>query len=221
MSTAGGTVTARAPEAQSCLCDPCWNPRSEYVRLCRHSPDDAQEGVQDLFAQLLVQASQQKRRFRSFLRMVLKRLLSKERAKVRTHNCSEAVRLWAAPVEHRRGPLRPRTSQHAESRSGVRSILDDDRAATRATELRTGRQGRTFRGTGARPGWPHETQTYASLAVEQDITTGAVIVASRRLRETYQDCLSEEISQAAAVEVGANCSICSGCLHGHEIPPHL
>ena len=69
--------------ALEALCGAYWYPVYAFVRRRGHSPSDAEDLTQDFFARLLAKdylqaADREKGRFRTFLRVALKRFLANE-----------------------------------------------------------------------------------------------------------------------------------------------
>ena len=83
---AGQPDSPEADAARTKLCQAYWYPLYSYVRRLGHSPEDAQDLTQEFFARLLEKnyvetADRLKGKFRSFLLVLLKRFLAKERAR--------------------------------------------------------------------------------------------------------------------------------------------
>ena len=80
---ARGKSSPESATALETLCRAYWQPLYAYVRGSGHAPHDAQDLTQEFFARLLAKdflraASREKGRFRTFLRVCLKRFLANE-----------------------------------------------------------------------------------------------------------------------------------------------
>lgn len=205
--TAGRADTTRAHEALARLCEAYWYPLYAYVRRCSYSPEDAQDLVQEFFAQLLSQnwvarADRQKGRFRSFLLMVLKRFLAKEREKARTLKRGGQVslvplQLDTAETRYAREPADTQTPDQMFERQWALTLLQTVLLRLRQDYTRDGK-GALFEKLESSLVGSRETQPYAALAAELSMTEGAVKVAVCRLRERYRDYLRADISQTVA-----------------------
>ena len=86
---AGGTPSPESTAALERLCSSYWYPLYAFVRRQGQSPADAEDLTQAFFAKLLEKhylqaAEREKGRFRTFLRVALKRFLANEWDRVRS-----------------------------------------------------------------------------------------------------------------------------------------
>lgn len=201
---AGGKDTTRAQRALASLCEAYWYPLYAFARRSGHSPEDAQDLVQEFFAQLLAgnwvaRADRQKGRFRSFLLMVFKRFLAKEREKARALKRGGGVLFVplqgdAAETRYAQEPENGQTPDEAFERQWGILLLQKVLSRLRQHYIEAGK-GALFEKLESSLVGQREAQPYAGLATELNMTEGAVKVAVCRLREKYRECLRDEISQ--------------------------
>ncbi|HSA01845.1 MAG TPA: sigma-70 family RNA polymerase sigma factor [Candidatus Paceibacterota bacterium] len=204
---AGRDDPTRAREALARLCEAYWYPLYAYVRRCGHSPEDAQDLVQEFFAQLLAhnwvaRADQRKGRFRSFLLMVFNRFLTKEREKARTLKRGGRISLvplrWdTAETRYAQEPAETQTPDQVFEKHWALALLQNVLKRLRQDYAQDGK-GALFEKLEPSLVGARETQPYASLAAELNMSEGSVKVAVCRLRERYRDCLRDEISQTVS-----------------------
>ena len=196
-----------AATALEALCRAYWYPLYAYVRRCGHSPPDAQDLTQEFFARLLehnwiARADRHKGRFRSFLLMALKRFLANEWDKARTLKRGGQVRLVSlrldtAETRYSQEPADTSTPEQVFEKQWALALLESVLNQLRAEDAGDGKAVLfdTLKPCliGSR-----ESQPYAALAADLEMTEGAVKVAVCRLRERYRERLKAEIAHTVA-----------------------
>lgn len=205
--TAARTDTSRAQAALEHLCRIYWYPIYHFVRRQGYSTHDAQDFTQEFFARLLeknwiAHADQSRGRFRSFLLMVLKRFLASEWRRANAQKRAGNRRCLPLPLDSAETryvaePADTSTPEQAFEKQWALTLLETVMTQLRADYERDSK-GRLFEAlkpclTGVR-----ESQPYAKLASQLDLSEGAVRVAVHRLRERYRQRLREEIAQTVA-----------------------
>jgi len=191
---------ASSPEsaaALEALCRTYWYPLYGLVRRLGHGPHDAEDLTQAFFARLLaggrLQAADPERgRFRTFLRVALKRFLANERARaqsVRRGGGQVFVPFDAARAETRlQGDARdsPLPPDALFERHWALALLEEALARLRAEQAAAGREAEFLRlkeflaaDRGAIP--------YAVIAAELGLSEGAARVAVHRLRKRFRE----------------------------------
>ena len=185
--------SARALET---LCRTYWYPLYAFVRGSGHSPPDAQDLTQGFFAVLLAKdylrvVTPQKGRFRTFLRMAMKRFLANEWDKQRSQKRGggqSPLPLDTALAEQRFREERPGTL-------GPDSLYDRRWALTLLDESMT-RLEQEYAGAGKTGEFeqlkPHLTAgrgeiPYGAIAADCQTTEGAARVAIHRLRKRFRE----------------------------------
>jgi DNA-directed RNA polymerase specialized sigma24 family protein len=194
-------------QALETLCRTYWYPLYAFVRSSGYSPHDAQDLTQGFFARLLAKdylrvVAPEKGRFRTFLKMALKRFLSHE---------------WERNRAQKRGagqsPLCFDTTM-AEHRFQAQStntltpdlIYDRDWAFTLLAQV-TARLESEYTQSGKRTGFQtlraHLTTErgaipYAEIASDLDSTEGAARVAVHRLRKRFRELFREVIAETVS-----------------------
>ena len=201
---AGGNNTPDSGEALEKLCQTYWYPLYAYARRRGYSVEDAQDLTQDFFArvlerQWLARADQAKGRFRTFLLTAFERFVANEWDKARTLKRGGGVR-----------PIPVQQFDTAETRYGVEPA--DDRTPEQAFAYRWAvalldqvvkRLEEDYRSKGEAELFAllkpclvgdRETQPYAALAAQLDLSESAVKVTVHRLRQRYRELLRAEIA---------------------------
>ncbi len=206
----GGRAPAPgASQALSVLCQSYWSPIYAYVRRRGYSAPDAQDLTQEFFARLLAknylrQVDRTKGRFRSFLLAAVNHFLANE---------------WDRTQAAKRGGgniLLPLDIGSAENRYVADSAptLDPEKCFERRWALdlleRVLAQLRNeYAGSGRAELFDllkealtagKSSAPYAVLAVQLQMSEGAVKVAVHRLRRRYRELLRAEIAQTVASE---------------------
>ena len=194
-------------QALETLCRTYWYPLYAFVRGSGHSPPDAQDLTQEFFARLLAKdflkaVAPEKGRFRTFLRMALKRFLIHE---------------WERARAQKRGGGQPHVafdSSLAEERfQGERAeTMTPDRLYDRHWALALldealGRLEREYRASGKSAEWSqlksHLTAArgeipYGELAAGLGATEGAVRVAVHRVRQRFREVFREVVADTVS-----------------------
>lgn len=205
--TAGRSDTTRARTALGKLCQIYWYPLYAYARRRGHAAHDAQDLTQEFFAQLLegnwiAKADRDKGRFRSFLLMVMGRFLANEWDKAKTLKRGGKVQLVSltldtAETRYANEPTDTSTPEQAFEKQWALSLLEEV-----LQHLRNDydSDGKVILFDKLKPCLigSYETQPYASLAGELNMTEGAVKTAVCRLRERYRERLKAEIANTVA-----------------------
>jgi|SRR5687767_1115696 len=204
---AGQVGSAAAEEALAILCKTYWPPLYAYVRRMGHSPEDAQDLVQEFFARLLeknylatVEPAQG--RFRSFLLMALKRFMANEwrRANRQKRGGGQIlISLDARDSEDRALVVvsHAETPETSFERRWALKLLEEVLGQLESEFAKSGKQRIFHRLKGFLTADKGEV-SHADLAKELQMTVGAVKVTVHRMRLRYRDLLREEISNTVA-----------------------
>ena len=204
---AAGSDTPRARAALEHLCGLYWYPIYHFVRRQGHAMHDAQDLTQEFFGRLLgknwiAQADQSRGRFRSFLLLVLKRFLAGEWHKANAqkrggiHRCLP-LPLDSAEARYASAPAEASTPEQAFEKQWALTLLETVLRELRAEYEQSGR-GRLFEVLKPCLMGSRESQPYATLATELEMSEGAVKVGVHRLRERYRERLKAEIAHTVA-----------------------
>jgi RNA polymerase sigma-70 factor (ECF subfamily) len=199
--------TTRAHEALAHLCATYWYPLYAYVRRRGQSPEDAQDLTQGFFACVLehnwlARADREKGRFRSFLLMAMKRFMAKEWEKLQAQKRGGRIRhvpfqFDTAETRYSQEPGDTSTPDQVFEKQWALTLLQSVLQRLRADYAQNGKGG-LFETLEPCLIGSRETQPYATLATQLDMTEGAVKVAVSRLRERYRKCLKDEIARTVA-----------------------
>jgi len=194
------------------LCRTYWYPLYAFVRGSGHSPHDAQDLTQSFFAVLLAKdylrvVDREKGRFRTFLRMAVKRYLLNEWEKQRSlkRGGGQAVLAFdTAMAEQRFQSDRP-------AALGPEAIYDRDWAFTLLDETMLRLQ-REYAAAGKAAEFqqlkPHLTAghgeiPYGEIAAASATTEGAARVAVHRLRKRFRDLFRAVITDTVSTPAEA------------------
>jgi RNA polymerase sigma factor (sigma-70 family) len=206
----------RSPEsaaALEALCRAYWHPLYAFVRATGRSPHDAQDLTQEFFARLLSKewlrlADPQKGRFRTFLRVALKRFLADDWDRVRAQKRGGGQ----TPVPFDTALAEQCfLSERAEAdspdllyeRRWALALLDQ---AMSRLEREYDRAGRASELTHLKPHLTAERGAipYADIAAALQKREGAARVAVHRLRkrfrETFREVIADTVSNAEEVD---------------------
>ena len=193
-----------SPQALATLCETYWYPLYAYVRRRVKRVQDAQDLTQAFFARLLEKdllqvADPQRGRFRAFLLTSLKNFLANEWDKLRAQKRGGGKNLLSLDFDS------------GESRYGLEAVDNETPEAIYDRQwamvllelvLQRLRDEMTAEGKEKLFGslQPYVTGkpkagTYAELAEQLQMASGAIKVAVHRLRKRYRQILKEEISQ--------------------------
>jgi RNA polymerase sigma factor (sigma-70 family) len=195
-------------EALDTLCRTYWHPLYAFIRGSGQTPEDAQDLTQEFFARLLAKDYLQavvpeKGRFRTFLRMALKRFLANEWDRVRAQKRGGGQTLlpfdtalaedWFEP--ERADALAP---DRLYERRWALTLLDEALARLERAYIEGGK-GSEFQCLK-----PHLTADrgsipYADVAAALETTEGAARVAVHRLRRRFREVFRETIADTVAV----------------------
>jgi RNA polymerase sigma factor (sigma-70 family) len=205
--TATGNDSTEAQAALEHLCRMYWYPIYHFVRRQGHSIHDAQDLTQEFFARLLekkwiASADQSRGRFRSFLLLVLKRFLITEWHRANTqkrvaNRLCVPLPLDTAETRYTREPADTSTPEQAFEKQWALTLLESVLAGLRSEYEQDGK-GRLFETLKPCLMGSRESQPYAELATQLEMTEGAVKVAVHRLRERYRERLRSEIAHTVA-----------------------
>lgn len=205
--TATGADTTQARAALEHLCRMYWYPIYHFVRRRGHSTHDAQDFTQEFFARLLekkwiASADQSRGRFRSFLLVVLKRFLIGEWHRANAQKRAGDRRCLPLPLDtaetrYANEPADTSTPEQAFEKQWALTLLETVLRDLRLEYERDGK-GRWFELLKPCLMGSRESQPYAALAVQLDMSEGAVKVAVHRLRERYRERLKAEIAHTVA-----------------------
>jgi RNA polymerase sigma factor (sigma-70 family) len=197
----------RALAALDKLCQSYWYCLYAYVRRRGHGPQDAEDLTQEFFARLLehnwvAHADRSRGKFRSFLLMVLNRFLADEWDKLRAQKRGAGVRaislsMETAETRYSREPATTTTPEQLFERQWALTLLDQTLESLRFEYEKAGKSA-LFEALKPTLAGRSETQPYAQLAVQLDMTEAAVKVAVHRLRERYRQQLRDAVAQTVA-----------------------
>ncbi len=178
------------------LCRAYWYPLYVYVRGSGHSPHDSQDLTQEFFARLLAKdylqaADREKGRFRTFLRVCLKRFLANEwdRQRAAKRGGGEHPTSLDAAVAEQRYATELTTGVPPDrlyERQWAMALLEQAMARLRAEYTDTARVAE-FEQLKSALTAERGTIPYAELAAALNTTEGAARVAVHRLRKRYRE----------------------------------
>ncbi len=205
-----------SPEAAAALdtlCRVYWRPIYFFVRQHGgHSPEDAQDLTQDFIARLLEKdylkaADKEKGRFRTFLRVALKRFLAnawdrKQAAKRGGSSPHFPLDLVAAEARYEASLREENSPDQNYDYQWALSLLEQTLAGLRVEYEQQG-QGKEFDQlkeclTAERGAIP-----YPEVAASLDMSEGAVRVAAHRVRRRFRVLFRNMVAATLASEVGA------------------
>jgi RNA polymerase sigma-70 factor (ECF subfamily) len=194
------------------LCRTYWYPLYAFVRGSGHSPHDAQDLTQSFFAVLLAKdylqvVEREKGRFRTFLRMALKRYLINEWEKQRSlkRGGGQAVLAFDTALAERR------FQNDAQVALGPEAIYDRDWAFTLLDQT-ISRLEQEYAGAGKAAEFqqlkPHLTAgrgeiPYGEIAAAGATTEGAARVAIHRLRKRFREVFRAVIADTVSTPAEA------------------
>jgi len=209
VQSAGRPDTSRSAAALEKLCRIYWYPLYAYARRRGQSPADAQDSTQAFFARLLERnwvgdARRERGRFRTFLLTAMSRFLADEWDKVRAQKRGGGrllvpLQLDTAETRYGQEPADHRTPEQAFDRRWAIALLDTVLRRLREEHEAAGR-GELFAGLHGCLVGGRESQPYAELAAQMNLTEGAVKVAVYRLRKRYRELLRLEIAQTLTAD---------------------
>jgi RNA polymerase sigma-70 factor (ECF subfamily) len=204
---AGGAASNAADAALEQLCRTYWYPLYAYVRRQGHSESDAQDLTQSFFARLLERkylrlADRNQGHFRTFLLTSLKHFLINEWKKENREKRGAGQRSLSLDEEmaESRFAAEPAIAQPADTlydRGWAAVLLERALAALKAEFERSGKLD-LFERLKVFVWGDKRALSYAEMAVQLNMTEGAVKVAVHRLRQRYGDLLRAEVAQTVS-----------------------
>ena len=204
LAAAGGADAARAADAMAELCRIYWYPLYAYIRRRGHSSHEAEDLTQEFFLRLLAKedfagVDRRKGKFRAFLLAAMKHFLANQWDRCQAQKRGGAERILSldtvsAEIRYRLEPSHNLTPEKLFERQWAMTVLERVLARLQG-ELDAAGKTVLFQGlkpflTGGRP-----AASYAEVAVELQMSEGAVKVAVHRLRRRFRELLKEEIAQ--------------------------
>lgn len=197
----------RASKALEDLCRAYWPPLYAEIRRRGHSPADAQDLTQKLFARLLQhqsfgEAERSRGRFRSFLLGALDHLLADDWRERRAEKRGNGVPLLSFDVEGCEAWLQNQpapTCSAAELFDQRWALILMDRAF-QALRTEYAASGRAEVFEVLKPFLAAETGSdgYAVACAQADMTPEAFAVAVHRLRKRFRSAIREQVGQTVA-----------------------
>jgi len=196
-----------AAQALETLCRTYWYPLYAFVRSSGYSPPDAQDLTQEFFARLLARdylrvVTREKGRFRTFLRMALKRFLAVEwerrhaqkRGGGQTHLPFDTAVAEQRFQEERADCLAP---DQIYDRHWALTLLGEASARLERDYAQAGKA------VELRHLQPHLTASrgeipYAEIATALQTTEGAARVAVHRLRKRFRELFREVLADTVS-----------------------
>jgi RNA polymerase sigma factor (sigma-70 family) len=189
------------------LCRAYWYPLYAYVRRRGHSPEEAEDLIQDFVARLLEKdylrlADPARGKFRSFLLSALKNFLTNEWLKSTRQKRGGGCRWlsWDQASAERRCQMEPvdqLTPERIFERQWAITLLGQVLDRLRQEQIKAGRE-HFFEEV---KGWlwgDKGTMAYAELAGQLGLTQSALKTTVHRLRLRYRELLREEIGRTVA-----------------------
>lgn len=204
---AGHSSVAGGPEALEKLCRAYWYPLYFYVRRQGQSPHDAQDLTQEFFARLLEKkhlrlADPDRGKFRAFLLKSLKHFLVNEWEKARTQKrgggqCFIELDAEIAESRYAAEPVQALTLDQVYEKRWAVTLIEAVLARLRESYADTGRLA-VFETLKPFIWGEQTTLSCAEVALQLELTEGAVKVAVHRLRRRYRELLRAEIAETVA-----------------------
>lgn len=183
--------------ALEALCHAYWLPLYGLVRRLGHAPHDAEDLTQEFFARLLAKdhlqaAAQERGRFRTFLRVALKRFLANEHA--RSHADKRGGGRVSLPIDTSVAETslaasaadRHLAADVAFDRRWAFALLEDTLARLR-TEYDAGGKAQEFSRLKAFLTAERGDIPYATIATDLKVSAEAARVAVHRLRKRFRE----------------------------------
>jgi RNA polymerase sigma factor (sigma-70 family) len=199
------TASPDSAAALEGLCRAYWYPLYAFVRRQGHSPADAQDLTQEFFARLLEKgylraADREKGRFRTFLRIALRRFLSNEWD--RSRRLKRGGGWTALPLDTTTGEQRYEAERcdalspdRLYERRWARTLLEQALARLRADYASKTAEFAHLKGalTAERGG-----TDYRGLARALGVNEGAARVAVHRLRKRFREVFRATVAETVA-----------------------
>lgn len=201
---AGETSSPRSVAALEDLCRTYWYPLYAYVRRKGHSPEDAEDLVQDFFARLLekrylANADRGRGKFRSFLLTSLQHFLVNEWKKLQANKRGGGA--WCVSWDEEQTESRY-LAEHAEAytpeklfeKRWAMALLDQVLLRLKAEYAEAGKETQFERLKAVL--WGEKTDLpYAELGAQLGLSEAALKVAVHRMRQRYRNLLREEVAR--------------------------
>lgn len=189
------------------LCRTYWVPLYAYVRSSGHSQHDAQDLTQEFFSRLLVgnflrAVEREKGRFRTFLRMAMKRFLANEwdRARAQKRGGGQAPVVFdtaSGEEAYLREPAPAPSPDALYEKRWALTLLDDAFVRLESESIAAGGAD-TFQSLRSHLTADRGTIPYAELAAAMGTTESAARVALHRLRKRFREVFRETISDTVS-----------------------
>ena len=200
---AGDQSSPETEAALSRLCQSYWFPIYAFVRKKGHSPEEAQDLVQEFFAGFLeknyvAKADRERGRFRCFLMTSMENFLHNQNDRARAqkrHGGRQLISLdqQDAEARYRREPRIETNPARTFEQRWATTLLNT--VLTRLqNEFRTSGRSELFDALQAHLWGDSESIGYAQLAERFGLTLANVKVTAHRLRQRYRELLREEIA---------------------------
>ncbi len=200
-----------SPESAAALetiCRSYWHPLYVFVRRSGHSPQDAEDLVQEFFCRLLEKhwldaADPNKGRLRTFLIVAIRNFMAKEwrRASAQRRGGDQTyVSMDTAFAEscYAADPDTDLAAEEVFDRQWALTLLALTMERLQAEFTAAGKAG-DFNVLKESLTASHGSLAYQSVAVRLDVSEGAARVAVHRLRKRFRELYREEISQTLPV----------------------
>jgi RNA polymerase sigma-70 factor (ECF subfamily) len=201
---AGDTRNPDSREALADLCQTYWYPVYAHIRHAGHAAADAEDLTQGFFLHLLEKhalkvASQERGRFRAFLKASIRNFLANERTWLRAQKRGggkKPIRLDAAEAEsqYRLEPAAPHAPDTIFEQRWARIVLAKALNSLRGEMRTAGAEERFNRLEPFLTGNPPE-KNQAQVAAGLGMSESAVRVAVHRMRRRFGELLRREVSQ--------------------------
>lgn len=200
---AGGESSREAETALGQLYETYWYPLYAFIRRQGHSPEAAQDFVQEVFLRFiehnqLASVAPERGRFRSYLLTAVKHLLASDwqrQNRVKRGGGAPVVALDALAAEerYRIEPSDASTPERLYDRRWALALLDRVFGRLRAEWSEAGK-GAMFDGLRSFLSGD-DTAGYAEAGAAIGLSEGAARVTVHRLRQQYRELLRDEIAQ--------------------------
>lgn len=201
---AGDSSSQRHEQALSTLCQTYWFPLYAYLRRQGHKAHQAEDYTQAFFAQILEKnylcdIKRKPAKFRSFLLMALKRFIADQQCRARAVKRGGGHKMLSlnfegAESQYALEPASELSPEKVFDKSWVLTLLEQTMTRLE-TELAGMNKQKLFEILKVYLAGKEVSIPYRDLAVQLDMTEGAVKAAVYRLRRRYREILRDEIAQ--------------------------
>lgn len=206
--TAAQGDSPQAAQALAALCQTYWYPVYAFIRRWGHSPDDAKDLTQELFARLIAKdylrvVDREKGRFRTFLLACTQHLLCNEWKReqaVKRGGGQVLVPLDDVTAENRYGaePADLATAEKLFERRWALLVLDQAMEQLRQEQARAGKAEHFAALESFLSGAKDANASYAEVAAQLGMTEAAARQAAVRLRRRFGEVLRAEVAKTVA-----------------------